>query len=129
VTQLFGIPEQFDQTAPPTKGYGMDFIKWLHSDPGQAALAGAAGGLVRWLTLRDSWRDGLASLFVGGICAIYLSPLAQPVLQPVFGAISPGGDAGSFAAFVVGLGGIALSGMVIDLTRRFRAEHGGASDT
>jgi hypothetical protein len=107
----------------------MDFIKWLHSDLGQAALAGAAGGLVRWLTLRDSWRDGLASLFVGGICAIYLSPLAQPVLQPVFGAISPDGDASSFAAFVVGLGGIALSGMVIDLTRRFRAKHGGASDT
>lgn len=33
------------------------FWSWLASDPGKAAMAGAAGGLVRWITLRDTWRE------------------------------------------------------------------------
>ncbi len=43
------------------------FLAWLASEPGKAALAGAAGGLVRWITLRDSWREGVPALFVGAV--------------------------------------------------------------
>ncbi|WOI32892.1 hypothetical protein R1T40_18440 [Tritonibacter scottomollicae] len=93
---------------------------WLYSDVGQMALAGAAGGLVRWLTLRESWTDGMVSLVVGCICALYLGPLVAPVLSPLIGKITPADPAG-FSSFVVGLGGIGFAGFVIDTLRRFWA--------
>lgn len=103
-------------------------IAWLQTEPGKAALAGAAGGLVRWLTLREHPRDGMVSLLVGAICAVYLGPIAEPLLEPLVGAIAPQRDGGGFAAFVTGLGGIGLTGMLIDTLRRFRAEREGGAD-
>ena len=96
---------------------------WLHSDAGQMDLAGAAGGLVRWLTLRESLADGVVSLVVGCICALYLGPLGEPLLAPVIGKISPADPVG-FSSFVVGLGGIGFAGFGIDTLRRFRAAKG-----
>lgn len=105
------------------RGFGVvDLAAWLHSDAGAAALAGAAGGLVRWMTLRENWRDGIVSLLVGTLCAIYAGPLVEPMLAPVIGKIAAGSDAAGFSSFVVGLGGIGISGFVIDTLRRFRAE-------
>jgi hypothetical protein len=98
-----------------------DLAAWLHSDAGQMALAGAAGGLVRWLTLRENWRDGAVSLVVGSICALYLGPLAEPLLAPAVGRIAAGEGAAGFSSFVVGLGGIGFAGFVIETLRRFRA--------
>ena len=63
-------------------------------------------------------------MLVGGICAIYLGPLVEPLLQPVIGAITHSRDAEGFSSFVVGLGGIGIAGMLIDVTRRYRAERG-----
>lgn len=99
-------------------------IDWLQSDLGKMALAGAAGGLVRWLTLRESPVDGLVAVLVGAICAIYLGPLVEPVLEPVIGAITSDRSADGFSSFVVGLGGIGLAGMLIDVTRRYRGREG-----
>ena len=56
-----------------------DLINWLWTEPGKAALAGALGGIVRWVTLREHWRDGVLSLLVGSICAVYLGPLVAPL--------------------------------------------------
>lgn len=105
-----------------------DLIAWLHTDAGAAALAGAAGGLVRWLTLREKPRDGVVSLLVGSLCALYLGPLVEPMLAPVIGAISPGQGAVGFSSFVVGLGGIGLAGFVIETLRRFQVEREGGQD-
>lgn len=91
-------------------------------DPGKAALAGALGGVVRWATLRHDWREGLVAVVVGAICAIFLGPLVEPLLEPVLGAITPDGGADGFASFVVGLGGISLSGLVIDILNRSRGK-------
>lgn len=99
-----------------------DFMAWLFTDEGKAAIAGAAGGIVRWVTLREHWKDGILSLIVGAICAIYLGPLVAPMLEPVIGKIAPDGDTSGFSSFVVGLGGISLSGFLIDLIRARRAE-------
>ena len=96
-----------------------DLANWLKTDLGQAALAGAAGGAIRWITLRERPRDGFVSLLVGSICAIYAGPLVEPFLSPFVGKITPGDDADGFAAFVVGIGGISLAGAVIDLFRGF----------
>lgn len=101
-----------------------DLFTWLGTEPGKAALAGALGGIVRWVTLREHWRDGILSLFVGAICAVYLGPLVAPILEPVIGKLAPGGDTAGFSAFVVGIGGMSISGLLIDVFRARRAEVG-----
>lgn len=98
------------------------FIDFIFTEGGRAAMAGAAGGVVRWITLREHWKDGFLSLLVGAICAIYLGPLGAPILEPVIGAIAPKSDASGFSSFVVGLGGISLSGFLIDVIRARRTE-------
>lgn len=105
-----------------------DLSAWVHTDAGQAALAGAAGGMVRWLTLREKPRDGLVSLAVGCLCALYLGPLVEPLLQPVVGALTHDQGADGFSSFVVGLGGIGLAGFVIDVMRSFRNARAGGAD-
>lgn len=99
-----------------------ELVAWLFSDAGRAAIAGAAGGVVRWVTLRDNWREGLTGLAVGSLCAIYLGPLAEPILKPVIGAIAPDGDVAGFSSFVIGLGGISISGFILDIIRLHRSK-------
>lgn len=106
----------------------LDFWSWMGADAGKAALAGALGGIVRWLTLRPKWPEGLATLIVGAICAIYLGPLALPVVDGSIGKVIPGGDASGLASFLVGIGGISLSGLVLDVFERRRASLKGRDD-
>ena len=94
-----------------------DILTWLWTEPGKAALAGAAGGIVRWVTLRERWQDGVASLLVGSICAIYVAPFVNPLISPMIGDLAPNGDSNGFASFIVGLGGISIAGLLIDLIR------------
>lgn len=113
------------------KDTGAGFIEWFFSGPGQMATAGAAGGVVRWITLRDSWREGVPAVIVGAISAVYLGPLVVPILEPVIGSLTPDGNADGFSAFVVGLGGIALTGAVIDFFKARREsglQNGGKDD-
>lgn len=81
----------------------------------KAMIAGAAGGIVRWATLRLHWKEGLIALVVGSICALYLGPIAEPLLDPIIGRLAPQGDPKGFASFFVGLGGVALTGLLIDI--------------
>lgn len=99
-----------------------DILTWLASDGGHAALAGALGGVVRWLTLQHSWREGITTLVVGSICAIYIGPLALPILEQTLGKIVQNGDMAGLASFLTGIGGLSLSGIVIDVFHRRRAE-------
>lgn len=94
---------------------------FFNGDKANLLLAGALGGVVRWMTLRDHWSDGLISIFVGAICALYLSPLAIPALTPVLGnlSIAPESTIG-VSGFLVGIGGITASGFVLDLWRARR---------
>ena len=54
-----------------------DLWSWIMTDQAKTALAGAAGGIVRWVTLRERWQDGVASLLVGSICALYVGPFVR----------------------------------------------------
>lgn len=97
-----------------------EFIKSLIGDQGIAALAGAAGGVVRWLTLRSRlWPDGVISIVVGGLSALYLGPLAQPAIEALLGGVI-GDEASrqSFSGFILGIGGISVSGFVMDFWER-----------
>jgi len=93
---------------------------WIFSDTAAAAVAGALGGLVRWITLKENWKEGATTLIVGAICAVYLGPLIAPVLEPVIGQIAPHEGAVGFTAFLTGIGGISLSALIIDA---FRLRH------
>lgn len=96
----------------------LDFLGW---DKAQLALAGALGGVVRWMTLRDHWTDGLIAIFVGAVCSLYLSPLAIPALTPLLGGlqVAPESTLG-VSGFLMGIGGITFAGFVIDLVRARR---------
>jgi hypothetical protein len=99
------------------------FAEWLASNTGQAVIAGAAGGAVRWFTVKGGdWKEAVATIVVGSACAVYLSPIVQPMLQPTFGKISPGEDATSFAAFICGLGGISITGAILGAINRRKEE-------
>lgn len=87
---------------------------FVGQDYGKALVAGVAGGMVRWLTLRSNWKEGIAALVVGSLCALYLGPIVDPLLAPIIGKIAPHGDPRGFASFFVGLGGVSLSGLILD---------------
>lgn len=91
------------------------FFHWLASDPGKAALAGAAGGIVRWVTLRDNWKEGLTALLVGAVCAVYIAPFIEPILAPTLNSVAPDADVTALSAFITGLGGIGIAGFLLDL--------------
>lgn len=99
----------------------MRLLDWLLSDRVQAFIAGGLGGLVRWLALREKLQDGLISIVIGAICALYLGPFAIPALAPITGRllVDPAAQAG-LSGFLIGTGGTAVVGFVIDLWRARR---------
>jgi hypothetical protein len=98
----------------------MKMMEWLDTEPGKAAVAGALGGIVRWVTLRHNWREGSFTLIVGSICAMYLGPVALPIVEGTIGKIVPQGDMSGLSSFLVGIGGISLSAFIIDIFDRTR---------
>lgn len=100
----------------------MKILDMLTGSAAAIVVAGAAGGAVNWLTRRARWTDGLIQIFVGGICAYYLSPVAIPVLTPVLGNIVATSDQiERLSGFVIGLGGVSVSGFVMDIWTQRRA--------
>lgn len=96
----------------------MPDFSWLTGDKAQLIIAGALGGVVRWLTLRDHWSDGLIAVVVGAICAAYLSPLALPALAPMLAGVGIAHDsANSLSGFLIGIGGITVTGLIMDVWR------------
>lgn len=99
----------------------MWFVNWLLSDLGQTVIAGGLGGVVRWLALKEAFRQGLSSVAIGSICSIYLGPVATPLLSPVVGRLlaDPASQVG-LGGFLIGTGGVAVVGFIIDLWRTRR---------
>jgi len=99
------------------------FWQWLTSNAGgQAALAGAAGGFVRALTLRETFKEGSASLFVGALCAMYAAPLTLGAIGPVLSHLIKPDALDGFCAFATGIGGMAVVGFVLDLWKSYRKQ-------
>lgn len=105
----------------PSPGW-LKAAQWLLTPEVQQAIAGAAGGLVRTLTLRDNWREGAANLVVGAICAVYLPPLALSFLAAPLGKLEvPAAMVGNLSAFIMGLGGMTVAGFILDVIKAKRA--------
>lgn len=105
-----------------------DILSSVFGEQTAAAISGAAGGAVRWVALKQGWKDGAASLFVGCLCSIYLSPLVEPLVETAFGRIiaSETKRAG-LAGFMIGIGGIMVTGLIIDFWTVRRAQIRGDS--
>lgn len=102
-------------------------LDWLTAAKAEVIVAGGLGGLVRWVTLRESWRNGLISIVVGGICALYLSPLARPFLAVLLkGFDLPAEQEAAFSGFIMGIAGIGLVGFLLDAVAIWRKLKGGA---
>lgn len=100
-----------------------DEYSWLFGTKAQVILSGALGGVVRWLTLKESVPAGIVSVIVGAICAVYLGPIVEPMLAPFVKVVlvEEQGRA-SFAGFILGMTGITVSGFVIDVMRARKRE-------
>lgn len=87
----------------------------------QVALAGAAGGVIRWLTLRGRlWPDGMINITVGAICATYMTPIVLPLIEASIGRVMAHPDqVVGFSAFMVGVGGLTVSDFIIEFWRRW----------
>lgn len=95
-----------------------DFSSWFGSTVVKFAISGAMGGIVRWMTLREGWRDGMVSVIVGAITSVYVGPAARPILRPIVDltGVEPEAAA-SLSGFLIGVGGILVSGFFIDAWR------------
>lgn len=84
-----------------------NFGAWLETNSGQIAVAGLAGSAVSAAMEWTGVWPALRKIFVGVISAIYLSPIAVPILAPVLGAINvPKTNADSLSGYLMGVGGI-----------------------
>lgn len=94
--------------------------EWLAGDRASTILAGSLGGLVRWITLKENFRDGVASILVGGIAAAYLTPLVLPAMTPVIGSfVGDEANRAGFSGFIIGIAGITVTGFLIDFFRKW----------
>lgn len=96
----------------------MTTLNELIGEKGQMILAGASGGLMRWITLKEKLTDGLVSVIGGMVCAAYLGPVAIPLLEPALRLVVIEQEARiGVGCFLVGLGGVVVTGFLIDLWR------------
>jgi hypothetical protein len=114
----------------------MDFKEFVtgHIDEATVRLgmAGFFGAVLRWATLRSDWRTGMLGLMTAPIAAIYLSPAAEPLMGPLFylpglANLDPVQRA-SFIGCVVGIIGLALPGLILDIVAIRRKKFDADSD-
>lgn len=89
-------------------------MTWVAGETGRAMLAGAAGGLVRWVGQeRRRLRDGALAVASGSLAALYLAPLVVGVLRVLHIELGEGADADRAAGFLAGLAGMSIAKVVI----------------
>lgn len=82
-----------------------------------AALAGLAGGVTRWVRLREKmWPDGLSSAITGLFAASFLWPIGQPIIEGITGRLQLDPITSVlFGAYITGLLGVTVIGAILDL--------------
>jgi len=106
-----------DQAAGAAKG----FLTWLTEPGGQLAVAGAFGGLVKSITMRERLIEGVGSLIVGTACSVYASPIALIIFEPALGRlVTKPGALDQFAGFTAGIAGMAIVAFILEAWRGWR---------
>ena len=102
-------------------------LVWIGGEAGKVVVAGAAGGLLRWLMQeRRRVRDGIVSVTGGVIASVYLGPVVAAILAA---AVGPVADA-TAAGFIAGLAGMSLAKIIVAIveSQANRLLHKGADD-
>lgn len=100
---------------------------WIAGEAGRAVLAGAAGGLVRWLmSERQRIRDGIVSVVAGALMARYASPVMLAIMERWLGEMS--GDVAGAAGFASGLAGMSLAKLMLGFVDAHARKLGGHPD-
>ena len=108
----------------------MTFLLTFLADSGPVITAGMFGGAMRWALFRPKLVDGLVNIFVGGTLAFYASPFAVPILAPSLSGLTADiPNIHRFCAFVIGLGGVAAVGWLLDKFWKRKPEDGSAVPT
>lgn len=95
---------------------------WVAGETGRAMVAGAAGGLMRWLGQeRRRLRDGALAVASGSLAALYLAPVVIGVLAAL--GLNLGADeaADRAAGFLAGLAGMSIAKVAIALIETWAA--------
>lgn len=102
----------------------MDLLMMILSAPGvHLSLSGAFGGVARWLMIiimdkKMAIRQGIATVFLGGIVGFFVTPQAGPGIGAAFEFVfrSPPDPekAPIFNAFLLGVLAVAVIGFAID---------------
>ena len=92
------------------------FAAWVSGEAGRAVLAGAAGGLIRWLMSETRrLRDGAVSIVAGVLFAKYGTPIVLALLELWLGNLGRGTDVRDAAAFAAGIIGMSLSKIILGI--------------
>ncbi len=88
-------------------------------------LAGLIGGAVRAATQPEqSWWQRVVTSFVGGVTAMYLTPIMAPLVSSYLAAYSVSySNVAGFCGFILGMMGLAATELAI---RQVRKRIGGA---
>jgi hypothetical protein len=101
----------------------MTIYDWLQSARGELLTAGALGAVVSVAMEYTGVLPAARKIAVGTISALYLAPLAVPLLSSVLGAISmPTENAAGVAGFLVGIGNIIIIEIILKAFRLRRDE-------
>lgn len=106
-------------------------VAWLSGEIGRVVIAGAAGGMFRWLGQeKRHLRDGVLAVLTGVLAALYLPPLLVAFLA-VWGVdISLEGQGAQSIGFLAGMIGMSFAKWVTAFVeyRMHRALSGDNSD-
>ena len=92
------------------------------------ALAGGLGGMVKWMGMALPWKDGVVAILVGAICATYLAPIGDAMLEPILGKLlASEKQANHLGGFVVGIIGIGIVGFIMGFFNTWQASKSGGA--
>ncbi|KJS45248.1 MAG: hypothetical protein VR71_02230 [Roseovarius sp. BRH_c41] len=89
---------------------------WLSGEVGRVLLAGASGGLVRWLVQeKRRLRDGVIAVVAGAPSAFYLGPAVPGLMEFAGMRVADSPNMTQTFGFLAGLGGMSLAKALIGL--------------
>lgn len=93
------------------RGFLDRLVDWFSSPVGLTVVAGLAGGILRWITLKERPLDGAATAVAGALTSAFIGP----VVAQVFGVGPENLQVFIGICFLMGIGGISIGAIVISL--------------
>lgn len=101
--------------------WGTIIAAWLLGEGGRVVIAGAAGGLMRWIMEeKRRLRDGIVAVITGAIFAKYGTPIGLALLDNWFGPLNSANDQiRDSAAFAMGIGGMTFGKLIMAMFEKY----------